>query len=387
MVLLARVLGISVRLLFATIASVALLATVPYAVAPSYRFAPAAPFRGGRFYNPYDGPPARWLMVNLHAHARAWGGITNGKQEAPVVRERYRALGFDVASVSNYMQIDHGEDQDTAFLPAYEHGVNVMKSHRLAIGARSVAWFDFVGPQSVEQKQYLVDAVHRGAELVAINHPSTRRAYSASDMRQLSGYELLEVMNQSEANDSLWDAALSAGRPVWLLASDDTHDITNANETGRTWTMVRAASSRAADVIAALRAGRAYGVRAPSGRAGIALRSLTLRGDTLLVRTNVAASAITFVGQGGAVLELVRAAARASYVIRGAEPYVRTVIEHGTTRIVLNPVIRFDGTIPRPAAIPMGNASFAAGWVLTAGAGLVLLLFAWATGRGRRIAG
>src|SRR5262245_61855581 len=73
-----------------------------HGVSPVYRFPSAEPFRGGQLFNPYSRSVTPWWKVNLHAHSRAWGGLTNGRSTAEETVSRYRAMGYDVAAVSNY---------------------------------------------------------------------------------------------------------------------------------------------------------------------------------------------------------------------------------------------------------------------------------------------
>ncbi|MGC4081270.1 MAG: hypothetical protein QM736_03930 [Vicinamibacterales bacterium] len=145
-----------------------------------------------------------------------------------------------------------------ATLPLYEHGFNVGKTHQLAIGAHAVEWFDFPLWQTLSNQQYMIDRVKRRAELVSLNHPSSRGAYDADDMRRLTGYQMIEIVNGPFTAEDVWDAALSAGRAVWAVANDDTHDLRDERRRAAGWNMIDAASPSEADIIAALRGGRSY---------------------------------------------------------------------------------------------------------------------------------
>ena len=112
--------------------------------------------------------------------------------------------------------------------------------------------------QGVNQKQYILDRLLSTAALVSINHPARLEGYTVDDMRYLSGYQLLEVINDHEAGDRFWDAALSAGHRVWGIAGDDVHDLTDRCRVGVACTMINSDSSRPNDIIEALRAGRSY---------------------------------------------------------------------------------------------------------------------------------
>lgn len=331
---------------------VAVLALLPYAWGPTYRFPEAAAFSGATFWNPYTSPDATWQRANLHAHGRAWGGLTSGEQSDAAVAARYRELGYAVAGVSDYQHIAafHG----VGTLPLYEHGFNAGKNHQLAIGARGVDWFDFPLWQTVNNQQYVIDRIKRRADLVSLNHPSSRDAYDVSAMRALTGYDLVEIVNGPFTAEDVWDAALSSGHPVWAVANDDTHDLTDPRRMAIGWNMIDAKSTSTADIVGALHAGRSYAVLRTGAldEANITtLRSVSIHDSTLTVNLHGAPSTITFIGQDGAVRHTVKEATSGSYAMTPADTYVRTVVTSPQTMLYLNPVIRWNGsTLPAPAA-------------------------------------
>lgn len=330
------------------------IAVAPYAMCPVYRFPAPAPFSGAAFYNPYADSPAgsQWRTANFHAHGRAWGGITEGRQpDSVVVGYYYRKLGYDIAGVSDYLQIDRHRT-DSSFIPTYEHGFNALKTHLLGINAQQVVWFDFPLPQSRSEKQYVIDRVKGGASLVALAHPALRGGYSRDDLAYLTHYQLFEVLNHFIVSDSLWDVALSTGHAVWALGDDDTHNITDAGQTGAMWTEVLTPSTRAGDVVAALNAGRTYAVAGHRARSDIHPEQIAVHGDTLTVTCEQKASRIDFIGQHGRLLSRVFDTQQASYAIQPGDPYVRTVIATPHTVMFLNPIVRYDGrNLARPRAV------------------------------------
>jgi hypothetical protein len=321
------------------------VAVVPYVVCPVYRFPTPAPFSGSALYNPYADAPAgsAWRTANFHAHGRAWDGLTEGRQTDSAVVAAYRALGYDIAGVSDYEQIDRRRDHDSTFVPTYEHGINALKTHLLGIGARHVVWLDFPLVQSRSEKQFIIDRMAANASLVALAHPSLRGAYSRDDLAYLTHYELFEVLNHFVVSDSLWDAALSTGHAVWALGSDDSHNVRDAGQTGAMWTEVLTPSTRAADVLSALRAGRTYAVAGHGAESDAHPEQIAVSGDTLTVTCDRQVSRIDFIGQRGRLLGRVFGVQTASYVIRPDDPYVRTVISTPHTLMFLNPVVRYDG--------------------------------------------
>ena len=333
-------------------AGLAVLVLLPYAWAPVYRFPEPAPFAGSHLWNPYAATTGNWLRANLHAHGHAWLGLTSGAQSDAEVANRYRSLGYDVAGVSDYQRIAAHHGIDT--LPLYEHGFNLGKNHQLAIDAHAVDWFDLPLWQSPSQQQYVIDRVKRKAGLVALNHPSSREAYGLETLRMLTGFDLIEVANGPFTTEDEWDAALSSGRLVWALGSDDTHDLDDVRRTGVAWTMIDAASPSSADVVSALRAGRSYAaVRTGAlGAAAITtLSTLSVEDSTITVALNGAASTVTFIGQNGVTRHSVGDAKTASYVMTAADSYIRTVVTSPQTTLYLNPVVRWNGTaLPAPVA-------------------------------------
>jgi hypothetical protein len=341
---------------------VALVVALPYAWGPIYKFPAPSVFAGTHFLNPYAALHGTWQRANLHAHGRAWSGVTNGQQTDQEVVNWYRNLGYTIAGISDYERIAtlHG----VATLPIYEHGYNLRKSHQLAIGAHRVEWFDFLLWQSTSHKQYILDQVGRSADLVAIAHPF-KDAYPVGHLADLTGYQLIEVVNGPTAFDKSWDAVLSNGRAVWALANDDTHDVTDAKRTAVAWNMIDAATTSTSDVINALRGGRSYAVARLAGATGSAasneptLASVGVDGGQLVVTCDGDPSTFVFVGQNGAVRKTVKNVLHADYTFEPSDTYIRTVIRSSQTTMYLNPVMRYDGTsMPKPVAVVDAGATW-----------------------------
>ena len=328
------------------------LLVLPYAFGPIYRFPDAEPFSGGQLWNPYAHPRGNWLRANLHAHGLAWRGLTNGQQPSKAVAQRYRDLGYAVPGVSNYQEIVAHDGVDT--LPLYEHGFNIDKRHQLAVGAHAVDWFDFPLWQAMSHRQYVIDRVKRKADLVALNHPTTRDAYTEAALRSLTGYDLVEVVNGPFTAEVVWDEALSSGHPVWVVANDDSHDIDDPNRTARAWNMIDARSASTADVVDALRNGRSYAVLRTGAldSAGITtLGSVDVSGRTVTVHLAGAPATVTFISDEGRVCKVVKETMVADYAMSDADSYVRMVVESPQTILFLNPVVRWNGrTLPAPSA-------------------------------------
>jgi hypothetical protein len=332
----------------------ALVISLTYAVTPIYRFAEPRPFSGTAWYNPYDGLDGRspnWRLANFHAHSSAWAGLTNGEQTPDSVVAAYRRLHYDVIGVSNYETSP--EQRLAGTFPIYEHGWNVRKAHQLVFGPDRVVYRDFPFLQSRHQQQYILDELSRSAAMVAIAHPEVRGANSPNDLRYLTHYDLLEVLNRFTAPaDSEWDAALSSGHAVWLLASDDSHNSADTDQVGANATRVHAPTVGTSDIIDALKAGHAYGLHGVSGRTNLALTAVQMRGDTLEVQVSGVPDTLRIVGQNGVVRAMATgtdaAPGRLSAVATAEDGYLRVVAHGDSTMLYTNPVIRWNGReLPR----------------------------------------
>jgi hypothetical protein len=360
------------RALGILIAAVAL----PYAAAPVYRFPEPVEFSGEHFLNPYHGLRFNWQRANFHAHGRAWGGMTSGEQSSGDVADTYRSLGYNVPGVSNYHSIAAFDGVDT--LPIYEHGFNINKRHQLAIGAQRVEWFDLLLFQSLSQQQFILDRVGRSAELVALSHPLTRNAYDADAMRYLTGYDLIEVINGGHTSEVSWDAALSSGHAVWALANDDTHDLTDPQRTAMSWNLIDAPSASPAEIFAALRRGRSVAVTRNGKTVSPADPQLTAVGfeaGRLSVAVSGEPSKFVFIGQDGAVRKVAEQATQASYQFRPDDTYIRAVVRSTNLTLLLNPVIRYDGSAP-PLQLAIVDKTrtwiYRGAWVAAAAVGVML---------------
>lgn len=376
-----RLYSLTATILKWALLAVALLVGLPYAWGPIYRFPAPSVFAGAHFLNPYADLRGTWQRANLHAHGRAWSGLTNGQQPDEEVVRHYRSLGYSVAGVSDYERIAAFHGVPT--IPVYEHGYNIGKHHQLAIGAHTVEWFDFLLWQSISQEQYIVDRVARTADLVAIAHPSFKYVYSLEDMRRLTGYELLEVVNGTLVADRAWDAALSTGHAVWAIGDDDTHDVNDPKRTAVAWSMIDAPTPSTSDVVSALRAGRTYAV----ARAAKEVTSLVNMMDTTVTNVRIAEGRLLvtcagepatflFVGQNGNVRKTVKGVASADYAFDPNDTYIRTVISSPKTTMYLNPVLRYDGVhMPRPASmVDTGSTWLLRGSCLMAGTTALVLV-------------
>ena len=341
-----------------------LAALIVYLSVPSYSFKEPQPFEGQYLYNPYqDMNPDLWKKYHFHCHSRLFLGLTNGRHSTETAIDSvYSALGYDHYGISDYMSINrhHAENED--YMPAYEHGYGLIrKTHQICIGAEKVWRIDYPFMQNLNIKQHTINKLGERCRFVMPAHASFTKGYKVGDMKWLSNYRLLEIMNPYGDAMEHWDMALSNGHRVYGLGDDDTHDIRNIREVGRNLTMINTPDLKPEHVYEALEKGNSYTVEFVSfycfpmsfedkKKEINNLAHLTraeLVGDTLFVKTSAERMyEVSFIGQGGKVLKMMKNVHEAFYVIQDEDTYVRTRIDVNERNVLyLNPITRHPGPI------------------------------------------
>jgi hypothetical protein len=310
---------------------------------PRFQFNDPIPFEGPVLYNPYDSiNSSHWVKSNFHAHAHAWEGVTNGNGTAADIHKAYKALRYGVHCVSNYHHIDTTHSRHANYLSAYEHGYNIRKTHQLVLGSTEVQWLDYLFPQTAHNKQHVLSHLSGPDNVLILNHPALKNGYTAEDLAQLTDYDCMEVLNPSVTSTPQWDAALSAGKRVFIVGDDDIHDVISKERLGTRCTFVNVRNNSAREVIRALKTGRSYGVIVGENQSHNAIpqvQSLTVRHDTIDALMTQTANEVTITGQNGKVLALARHTDRISYRITPDDRYARVTFKYANgTEILLNPV-------------------------------------------------
>lgn len=333
------------RLLLVIFISLVLwIAINQYLFCPSFSFNSPQPFSGASFYNPYDSIDAHdWKKCNFHAHTHAWYGMTHGRGTAEDVNHVYDSMNYAVHCVSDYQSINRTYANSTGYIPAYEHGYNTGKTHQLVLGSERVEWIDYFFPQSLNNKQDVLNHLVGSENLVVVNHPLSFHGYNASDFKYLTKYNCMEVLSPYAISTACWDTALSNGKPVFIVGNDDEHDIFSKNSVARMCTCINTSSIDQKNVLNASKEGKSYGmILGHCGKHLPVLNSLKLNGDTMLVEMSEPAYQIAFVGQNGKLLAKNKNTCLARYIIKQEDHYIRTVIDYGSaTSIFLNPVFRY----------------------------------------------
>jgi len=332
---------------------------------PVYVFDEPQPFHGEYLLNPYqDIDSTYWKCCNFHGHTRQYGGVTNGRANGNIVYDSmYRMFGYDHVGISDYNKVNNYEDgRDPGFIPGYEHGYNVWKIHQVCLGSKKVRRIDYFFYQTLSHKQHMLNKLGEQNRVVAVAHPSfVDGGYKVRDMKYLSNYKIMEVLNGFVNSPEHWDMALSNGHLVYLIADDDTHDVLKVNDIALKITYLNAKDNDAEQLYDALLSGKAVGVHFKLDREEAMddkvarfkrdipyLNSAKLDGDYFTVSVTKRLKNVKFFGQDGIILkeekyEKTDTVLTTSYRIQPTDQYVRTVLTFfDNSTMWLNPVTRHE---------------------------------------------
>jgi len=310
-----------------------------------YNFPSPKSFQGDYLYNPYNNLKGKWYKGNFHAHSIVIKNVLNGKDTPEEVINHYESRNYDIIGLSNYHHIASKDFyKNKVYIPVYEHGYNIMKSHRLVIGPEEVSFFDCLINYSLSNKQYIVSRLKSECEALAIAHPKFRNGHTIDDFKYLTGYDLIEVLNHYRFSFEHWDAALSSGIPAWIISDDDTHNVKRAEETCVNWTMINSDKLDRKSIIENLKQGRALGVTGKEGENKNHLDSVIVNDQTVTFKFVNTADEINLVGNNGEQKLQIKNTSEVSYKFKPSDTYIRAEVINGETKMYLNPIVRYDGT-------------------------------------------
>jgi hypothetical protein len=304
--------------------------SLPYYRTEIYDFEPTQPFHGNEIYNPYENwKPENLQKLNLHAHSHAWAGLTYGKNTEKELKTAYSKAGYKNAIVSNYHLSD--DEHFNQKIWVYEHGINLNKAHKLAINTPDVSYFDFPLWQNRSQKQQIIKEIVQSGGMVAIAHPNVRNGHA--DLSDMRGYQFTEVLSHYANALNIWDRALLSGNLSWLLANDDTHDITK-QKIGSFYNLL----SEKNDPIETLKSGTYLGVKTLERSLDFNLEYLRISKGTLRFKfsPNVTQVAIIIDGKKAKLTSEYEGTIH----LNGVRHYIRLEAENASAQVFTNPIIR-----------------------------------------------
>ena len=143
----------------------------------------------------------------------------------------------------------------------YEHGYQYYKNHHLVLNAKKVSWLDYFFKQTLDNKQFVINKLKKDTSaVITLVHPILRAALSFNDVKYLTNYNCLEVIDNKYLFLSFYDTILSNGHPVFLMADDDTHNLKNLIETASCFNVINTVPVRDS-ILLALKRGHSFAVK------------------------------------------------------------------------------------------------------------------------------
>lgn len=289
-------------------------------------------------------------------------GLTSAsKNRQEDVAARYKELNYDVIGISEYQKINGLMENEPSYIPVYEHGYGLLKSHELVIGAEKVSWYDFLFFQSFSNTQNVIVRLRNGNEVISVNHPRLRNAFTPEKLKYIRGYDLLEITSHSYFNATdLWDSVLSAGYPAFALGSDDNHDIYDPEDFGYVFTMINSEHANKIEILNSLRSGKAFAVEmepqkdsSPQKKLEQAsmvpvLTSCKIDYGILEMKFDKMFDTLKIIGQNGVLIDKAVKTNYMIYKIRNDDTYMRAELSiNHMISVFLNPVFRYSGTFQK----------------------------------------
>ena len=346
------------------------LAVLATSVSPIYDFREPHPFSGPDIFNPYRNLDTAncWKRASLHTHTRVKGPFPPNESEAwpQEVYDAYKKLNYDIVTFSNHNEITVHPFDSTLQVNVYEQGYSPYKFHKLVFGSSRVKHFDPLVPFLASQKQFELDRLADGADIVQINHPYRTWGMSRDHMEKLSGYGLIELDTHISTENEYWDWALGAGHYSFGVANDDLHHPQDHRRIGIRCTFLCTPSGRYGDLLQTLRDGCFYAMRVPDygdgdwevkyakNRELPFIEDIGLRKDTVYMKLSSPADSIRVNGQEHRTLALVEKSDSIAYVFAPEDHFARlTAFFPDGAVIYTNPFARYDSALAESPADDM----------------------------------
>lgn len=266
-----------------------------YVFAPSYKFYENQAFSGQFIYNPYqniDNPD--WNYVNLRS---------------------------DSISNSDFV---------------YEYGYGISPTHYLCVDYKEKRKIDYPLIQNIHHKQHNINCLNKTASLVIPSNID--KGFRIREMKYLDKYRLMEVLSSKTNALDYWDAALSSGHRVNILATNDKNIASEVYYS----TIVNAKFEDKERMIESLKNGDSYAISYRKETKELPeLKSFKLNNDSITIEASKEIKAVRFIGQGGMLKDSLSYSETACYIFKEDDTYIRTELYFDDETIIyLNPIVR-----------------------------------------------
>jgi hypothetical protein len=262
--------------------------------------------------NPYRSGGSLSLKFQPHCHSDA-----NGGADTPAgIVTAYKNAGYDAVSITDHrvLTVDPSVAGITFIL-----GVEDNVYTQVPPSARHLTAYDISAlSDSMPKVQDIIDFYRASSNLCSIAHPSySSTLINKTEMTSYYDYNLIEVFNQGTGNaEEQWDWALSSGKKVFAIASDDCHDSAGAGF-DKAWVVVYSNVNSKDAILQSLRDGNFYASTGNDISVSVS--------DNVITVSSAASSNFTFTGLYGRVLQTNSGVTSTTYTIKGDELYVRVV--------------------------------------------------------------
>ncbi len=345
---------------FITLVATVALVTVATSVSFVYDFDEPRPFSGPDIFNPYRDLDTVhcWKRANFHTHTKVEGIFNECDYRPAQVDSFYRTYGYDIVTFSNHNELTRRPYDPALQVNVYEHGLNLLKFHKLVFGSEKVSRFDNHLHIFTFQRQFQLDLLGKGSDFIQLNHPLRTPGSSKKTLERLEGYRIMELDSGKSTENEYWDWALSAGRYSFGLANDDLHYPDRSGRIAVRCSFLCCPSAEYEDIKETLLSGCYYSMRVPdygSGdqemkRAGNmdlpSVENIGLDGETIYISLTEKADSIKFTGQGHKTLSLSLGSSSASYTMTEEDTYSRITAYFPDGEVIwTNPFARYDSSV------------------------------------------
>lgn len=290
-----------------------------------------------------------WYKGNLHTHTTE----SDGDADPEFVRNWFKAHNYDFLVLSDHNHrtiIEHDDSDGLLMIPGEEITLRgPLNVHINGIGISRVV--KPITLQNVtETIQANVDAIRQANGIASINHPNYKWAFDHNELIPIKGASLVEIYNAGpNANNDggkgkystleIWDALLSAGKPIFGVATDDSHHYydfsPDKHNPGRAWVVVKTEELTQKAIIDGLMKGQFY------SSTGIELLSVESNCESIKISVKQAGDTLyhtVFSGPRG-VIYADYEGSQVEYLVNGYETYIRaTVYSSNGLRAWVQPV-------------------------------------------------